>query len=140
MALALEFRSVPKVAQLFNGILWTCRLSHRLRVSIILGINNSHIIITRMQTDNTLVSIISPAYNSAKTIDATIRSVLAQTYPHWEMLIADDGSIDDTVARVKADDDSRIRLLINDKNMGPAATRNRTLAGGVVAVDEMNSS
>ena len=81
-----------------------------------------------MQTDNTLVSIISPAYNSAKTIDATIRSVLAQTYPHWEMLIADDGSKDDTVERVRAYDDSRIRLLINEKNMGPAATRNRLIS------------
>ena len=80
-----------------------------------------------MQTDNTLVSIISPAYNSAKTIDATIRSVLAQTYPHWEMLIADDGSRDDTVDRVRAYEDDRIRLLINERNMGPAATRNRLI-------------
>lgn len=82
-----------------------------------------------MTTTPDLVSIISPAYNASKTIDATIRSVLAQSYPHWEMLIADDGSKDDTVARVQgwAAQDSRIRLLINENNMGPARTRNRLL-------------
>ena len=74
-----------------------------------------------------LVSIISPAYNAGGTIDATIRSVINQTYPHWELLIGDDGSGDDTVERAQAYDDSRIRLFVNDRNMGPAATRNRLI-------------
>lgn len=82
-----------------------------------------------MPLSHPLVSIISPAYNASRTIDAAIRSVLAQTHVTWEMLIADDGSKDDTVAKVKdwAQQDARIKLFINAQNMGPARTRNRLI-------------
>ncbi len=81
-----------------------------------------------MSTDQDLVSIISPAFNAGNTIDATIRSVIAQTYSNWEMLIADDCSKDDTIERAKSwTQDSRVSLLINKENMGPAHTRNRLL-------------
>lgn len=42
------------------------------------------------------VSIITPAYNAAEYISETIESVLAQTYPNWEMLIVNDCSTDNT--------------------------------------------
>lgn len=78
--------------------------------------------------NNGLVSIITPAYKAESTILDTIRSVQAQTFDQWEMLVVDDGSPDQTanvVARLAADD-ARIRL-IRQVNAGPAMARQRAL-------------
>ena len=77
-----------------------------------------------------LVSIITPAYRAASTIGETIQSVLDQTYPHWEMLIADDCSPDDTRAVVTewSARDARIKLIAMPQNGGPAAARNGAIA------------
>jgi len=64
-----------------------------------------------------LVSIITPTYNHAEFIGACIESVLAQTYPYWEMIIIDDGSTDDTGEVVARYEDDRIRY-IRQPNMG----------------------
>ena len=76
-----------------------------------------------------LVSIITPAYKAAAYIGETIESVLAQTYPHWEMLIANDCSPDSTAEVVLAycQRDPRIRLINMPQNGGPAAARNGDL-------------
>lgn len=76
---------------------------------------------------NDLVSIITPSYNTAAYIGNTIRSVLAQTYPNWEMIIVDDCSTDNTDEVVAAFHDSRIRYLKNKQNSGAAISRNRAL-------------
>lgn len=75
----------------------------------------------------TAVSVIMPAYNAAAYIEEAIRSVMAQTYGAWRLLVLDDGSIDDTVEIVQrlAQQDSRITLLRNEQNLGAARTRNR---------------
>ena len=49
-----------------------------------------------------LISIVTPTYNGENFIAETIKSVQAQTYEHWEMLIVDDLSTDNTVEIVKA--------------------------------------
>ena len=76
-----------------------------------------------------LVSIITPAYNAAQLISQTIESVQAQTFKEWEMLIVDDYSIDDTCNVVEryAESDSRIRLICQHENKGPAQARNVAL-------------
>jgi teichuronic acid biosynthesis glycosyltransferase TuaG len=76
-----------------------------------------------------LVSIITPAYRCAGVIGQTIASVLAQSYPHWELLIAEDCSPDETreVIAQWAAQDSRIRLLALPVNSGPALARNAAL-------------
>ena len=75
---------------------------------------------------NALVSIITPAYNSAKFIAETIQSVQNQTYQNWEMIIVDDGSSDETEAIVLAilENDSRIQFHKLAQNSGPAVARN----------------
>lgn len=73
------------------------------------------------------LTVFIPAYNAGLWIEETIKSVLSQTYRDFELLIIDDGSTDDTVARVLALKDARIRLERNDGNKGIAATRNRAL-------------
>jgi teichuronic acid biosynthesis glycosyltransferase TuaG len=75
------------------------------------------------------VSVITPAYNAAHYIVDTIRSVQAQTYQDWEMLIVDDCSKDDTykIALGEAEKDHRIKVFQNRKNSGVAATRNVAL-------------
>lgn len=75
-----------------------------------------------------LVSIITPAYKAEAIVGETIRSVQAQTHPHWEMLVVEDGSPDrtaDVVAQFAAAD-PRIRL-IRQANAGPAMARQKAL-------------
>ena len=76
-----------------------------------------------------LVSIITPSYKCASLIGETIKSVLAQTYTDWEMLIVDDCSNDGTVEALQPylEADKRIKLFVNEKNSGAAVSRNRAL-------------
>ncbi|MDR2803808.1 MAG: glycosyltransferase [Treponema sp.] len=65
-----------------------------------------------------LVSIGTLSYNSAAFIRETIQSVLSQTYKNFEYIICDDCSTDDTVSIIKSYDDPRIKLMVNEKNLG----------------------
>jgi len=73
-----------------------------------------------------LVSIIMPAYNASAFIHSSINSVLEQSYLNWELIVVDDGSIDDTSLLVEEIEDHRIRL-IRKVNEGVAAARNTGL-------------
>ncbi|MDA9508692.1 glycosyl transferase family 2 [Bradyrhizobium sp. CCBAU 11386] len=79
-----------------------------------------------MKSAEHLVSVVIPAYNAERTIDETLRSVRSQSHCHLEIIVVDDGSVDDTivVAERHAAQDSRIRI-IRQKNEGVAAARNR---------------
>ena len=68
------------------------------------------------------ISVLIPAYNAARTVGATIESVLNQTLPAHEIIVVDDGSADDTPA-VAARFGAPVRL-IRQANSGPAAARN----------------
>lgn len=74
-----------------------------------------------------LVSIIMPSFNTEQYIADTIRSVLAQTYQNWELIIVDDCSTDRTDEVVAGFRDKRIHYLKNDTNSGAAVSRNRAL-------------
>lgn len=78
---------------------------------------------------NPLVSVITPAYNAERFIHETIESVMAQTYPNWEMIIVDDQSTDRTAEIVQkyAEQDERIRLIILQENSGSAIARNTAM-------------
>lgn len=74
-----------------------------------------------------LVSIIMPSYNTAKYILDSIKSVLAQTYDNWELIIVDDCSTDNTDEVLSGISDKRIRYYKNEKNSGAAISRNKAL-------------
>ena len=69
-----------------------------------------------------MVSIIVPAFNAEKTIRASVDSVLAQTYPDWELIIINDASRDNTCSCIP--NDPRIVVVTNRKNEGVAKSRN----------------
>ena len=48
------------------------------------------------------ISVLMGIYNCAATLPAAIDSILNQTYPHWELIMCDDGSVDDTYAVAEA--------------------------------------
>jgi len=77
-----------------------------------------------------LVSIITPAFNAVDVVWQAIESVQSQTFLTWEMIIVDDCSTDNTCAVVKryAASDSRIRLISQVENRGPAFARNVALS------------
>lgn len=77
-------------------------------------------------SDKKIISIILPVLNSEQTIEAAIKSIQAQSYPHWELLIIDDGSTDNTpnIINECAKQDSRIKRYQNTSNKGVAYARN----------------
>ncbi|NUZ10657.1 glycosyltransferase family 2 protein [Pseudoalteromonas sp. McH1-7] len=78
--------------------------------------------------DDTLVSIIMPAYNVEAYIGLSIESVLQQVYKNWELIIVDDCSNDRTVEKVQNFlTDNRIRLIKNSRNLGGAGSRNKAI-------------
>ena len=75
------------------------------------------------------ISIVVPVYNAEKYIEATMDSVLAQTYRNWELLLVLNGCVDasqEVVSRYKAAHaDSNIRIILETENKGAALARNR---------------
>lgn len=77
------------------------------------------------------VSIIVPVYNAANYIDQTIQSILAQDYRNWELLLVENGSSDNSVEKIQAYEDERIRLIVMDGNAGAAKARNEGMRQAV---------
>lgn len=80
-------------------------------------------------TQGPLVTIIMPAYNAEKTIGFAIDSILNQTYKNIELIIVDDYSVDSTLEIIKQKKkiDSRIKIICNDRNLGPYVSKNKAL-------------
>lgn len=76
-----------------------------------------------------IVSIITPVYNAEKFIQDTITSVQNQSYQHWEHLLVDDCSSDNSqnIIEELARKDPRIKYFKLDKNGGPAVARNKAI-------------
>ncbi|RYF99575.1 MAG: glycosyltransferase family 2 protein [Chitinophagaceae bacterium] len=74
-----------------------------------------------------LVSVLMTAYNREKFIASAIESVLASNYKNFELIIVDDGSTDRTIEIAKAfgNSDPRIRVYLNEKNLGDYFNRNK---------------
>ena len=76
-------------------------------------------------------SVIMPVYNTASTVIAAVESVLAQTDPNFELLVAIDGSPDHSAHLIaeylQQNPDERVRVFNNPKNQGLSAMRNQGL-------------
>lgn len=69
-------------------------------------------------------TVIIPTYNRSKHLINAIMSVISSTYDNFEIIIVDDGSTDDTRARVESIIDPRIRYFFIKNSGGPARPRN----------------
>jgi len=82
------------------------------------------------------VSVIMTAYQDLRFIDAAVKSILAQTYADFELIVFDDGNGAngrDVFARLAALD-PRIRIVGSDRNLGTYAAANRAIAGARGAI------
>src|SRR5688500_5602523 len=79
-----------------------------------------------MNQASPFISVLMPAYNAERYVARTIRSVLAQTYGHFELIAIDDGSTDGTLAILREFEklDSRIRV-VSHANVGMGMALNR---------------
>ena len=72
-----------------------------------------------------LVTVLMPVFNGGADLSLAIDSILNQTYTHFEFLMIDDGSTDQSAQLIVSYQDARIRFLQNPQNMGLVATLNR---------------
>jgi glycosyltransferase involved in cell wall biosynthesis len=81
-------------------------------------------------SDNSLVTVVIPTYNRSMLVMDAIASVLAQSYTNWELIVADDGSEDDTVEKIRSIADPRVRLLVLPHCGNIATVRNAGVRAG----------
>lgn len=74
------------------------------------------------------VSVILPTYNHADYLAAAMESILRQTYTDFELVVIDDGSSDNTSEVLAQFNDSRLKIIRHQKNLGLVATLNEALA------------
>ena len=77
-----------------------------------------------MTSENPLVSVIIPVYNGARYLRAALESVFAQTYRDFEVIVVDDGSVDDSGVIAQSFPEVR---YIQKTNQGVAAARNHAI-------------
>jgi glycosyltransferase involved in cell wall biosynthesis len=71
------------------------------------------------------VSVVVPTYNRAALLRRAVRSVLAQTFTDYELIVVDDGSTDDTEEVLREFSDRRMRVVRSEINQGAPQARNR---------------
>ncbi|MEX5686076.1 glycosyltransferase family 2 protein [Pseudomonas silesiensis] len=74
-----------------------------------------------------LVSIVAPCYNAEKYLEEAIKSIFAQEYPHYEVIIVDDGSSDNSIAMLKQLQKTYDFQLFTQPNQGVSAALNHGL-------------
>lgn len=86
----------------------------------------SNAVATVAPADQPLVTVIVPVFNAARSLDCALRGLRAQSWQNLEILVVDDGSVDDGPARAAAaaKADPRIRVLRHDSNQGAYPARN----------------
>lgn len=71
------------------------------------------------------VTVLMTLYNKGPWVEDAMRSILAQTFTDFELLVVDDASTDDGLEKVKSFSDPRIRIIESKQNTGRAAAANR---------------
>ena len=81
------------------------------------------------ELDKPLISVIMGIYNCSKTLEEAVNCIIQQTYVHWELIMCDDGSTDNTLNLAKQLErkEKRIKLIVNSSNKGLNYTLNHCL-------------
>ena len=74
-----------------------------------------------------LFSVVVPLYNKEQSVRKTLEGILAQRYRHFEIVVVDDGSTDNSVEEVQTLHSGQIRI-VRKENGGVASARNRGIA------------
>lgn len=74
------------------------------------------------------LSVILPVFNAEQYVDEAIRSILSQDYGNFELIIANDGSTDNSLNRIRSHTDRRIRVIENKSNCGLISTLNMMIS------------
>lgn len=77
------------------------------------------------------VSVVMASFNHGAFVAQAIESVLAQSFANWELVVTDDGSLDDTVAVIRRFDDARIKLRVFSENRGACVAINDAIGRAV---------
>ena len=73
------------------------------------------------------VSVVIPVFNKAPYLEACLDSVFAQSFQEFEVIAVDDASTDDSLAILRSCADPRLRIMRNERNMGPGAAAQRAM-------------
>jgi len=86
-----------------------------------------------MERNTPLVTVGLPMYNPGRFLDLAVRSVFAQTYDNWELIVVDDGSTDGSLDQVRRISDPRVKVFSDGQNRGLPYRLNQIieLASGV---------
>lgn len=74
-----------------------------------------------------LITVAMPVYNGGAYLAAAVASIVGQTYPHWQLMLVDDGSTDGAIDALPMLADARIHVLRDGRNLGLAARLNQIL-------------
>ena len=77
-----------------------------------------------------LVTVVVPTYDRASLVLDAVHSIIHQTYPHWELFVVDDGSTDETVERLEALAEPRLKVIRLQHSGNMAMLRNAGAAAG----------
>ncbi len=81
-----------------------------------------------VQRNPSAVTVVIPSYNAGRYLKEAVESVFAQTYKNWRMMIVDDASTDDSMARIrKYLKDPRVSIIRNQMNIGQTKSLNVAL-------------
>src|SRR5262249_35381049 len=121
----LGFWPAPTLVAALALVAWDCSLGSLIVATGVSEIDSAN----EPSTATAPVSVLIAAYNEAACIAATVRSVLAQDGVDFEVLVGDDGSVDQTRAVVEREfaGDPRVRVL-TQAHAGKAPMLNRLLA------------
>jgi glycosyltransferase involved in cell wall biosynthesis len=74
------------------------------------------------------LTVAIPFYNNAQTLGAAVQSVFSQTFTDWELILLDDGSVDESLAIAQSISDPRVRVVTDGRNRGLVHRLNQSIS------------
>jgi glycosyltransferase involved in cell wall biosynthesis len=106
---------------------WDWGVKPSAEVAVISHGGESQVVMSTDSSSKPLVSILIPAHNAQNWIADTLHSAIAQTWERKEIIVVDDGSIDQTLAIARQFESDMVRV-VSQKNQGAASARNHAFS------------